>query len=159
MKNKLFIVFSTIIVLLFCFSCVSNKIEEDIPNAPHLLGSSSGPDDMSGNSKKAGGLEEIPIDSQKAVQGYDFLKESLALSHPLIELQKLLKAYSQVVAGYNIVLICTYGESESETDKYLYAKIYYGLDETPKVISLILDYESEEKTPEQEKPPEQGALE
>jgi hypothetical protein len=162
-----------IVIVIICMSllvaCVTESTRDNREDCPVKAGSPPGPDD-NGNSKKTGAPEEIPIDSDYAVETYEFLKDELSLSHPGITLARIEKAFSQVVAGYMIILICGYEESgtpdepgmsgdegedqeppernnseggEDSGIQYLYARVYYDLDGNREIAELIFHYAPE----------------
>lgn len=130
-----------ILILLFFTSCCSSKERTGV----------GGPDDVAAvkepesepsppQEKKMGAFSEIDIDSQYSVESFDFLKNELSKSNPEITLLSVKKAMLQVVAGYNILLICDY-ISDSKDEAYLLsAKIYFDLEEKPDIKEINLNY-------------------
>ena len=139
MKIRIFIIITIIFVLLH-FSCTSGKVIENDGRIPTRVGASSEPDDDTRTSKKVGAPEEIPLDSDQAVAAYDYVKEELAVSHPHITLKAIQKAFSQVVAGYTIILVCTYQEGDDPVSKLVYVKVYNDLEQNRSIEELSFDY-------------------
>ena len=87
----------------------------------------------------AGGFHQIEITSPEAVKGVDFLKKELAKKQPGIKELHLEEAESQVVAGYNLKLLCRYTENDAKEKKRLRATIYVDLDGKYTLTDLKLD--------------------
>lgn len=89
--------------------------------------------------QKPGGYTQIPASSENALAAYDFLEIELLTSQPDITLGDTRVAFSQVVAGINVRLVCDY-YSPMTGDSYLSAVIFLNLDMVPEeVVSLNLD--------------------
>ena len=86
-----------------------------------------------------GGFHQIEITSPEAVKGVDFLKKELAKKQPGIKELQLEQAESQVVAGYNLKLLCRYAEDNAKEKKRLRATIYVDLDGKYTLTDLTLD--------------------
>jgi len=76
----------------------------------------------------AGGYSLTPLTSDTVVAAYDFLAAKLAAEYPDIVISVVNFAFSQVVAGTNIKLVCTYSTSGNPNNQYLSAVIYFDLD-------------------------------
>lgn len=133
----------SLMLLILMFSCVSS--ETGTPGHPEVSSETKVDEKNIVSMKKTGGLEKIAVDSEEAVKTYSLIKEELAVSHPEIELKQIKKAYSQVVAGHNIILICEYKEGEEEEHKLLYTKVYYDLETNWNLITLTFEYSDEEE--------------
>jgi hypothetical protein len=87
-----------------------------------------------------GQLEEIDAGCDEALEALEFLKQDLSSTNPEIRIIGVIRAFHQVVAGYNTVLICTYEDKiQSETRK-LFARVYTNLENKKELIQLELDY-------------------
>ena len=86
-----------------------------------------------------GGYSEIPVSSTNALAAYDFLTLELLKSSPdSITLGAAKLAFSQVVNGVNVRLVCSY--SDSTSDYFLSAVVYLNLKMIPEeVVSLKFD--------------------
>ncbi|RME87853.1 MAG: hypothetical protein D6767_11145 [Candidatus Hydrogenedentota bacterium] len=63
--------------------------------------------------KIPGSYVSQPVNSPLVKEAYDFLKAYLQKEKPDIQLGKVVEAGSQVVAGYNVRLVCEYTENGS----------------------------------------------
>ncbi|MBA7572466.1 hypothetical protein ES708_14246 [subsurface metagenome] len=137
LRKSVFIIF---ILLLFA-SCCSSKEKtgegesDNTPLVKEQKGEPSPPQEQ-----KMGGFSEIDIDSQYSVESFDFLKKELLKSNPEIALLSVKKAMLQVVAGYNVSLICDYKSASKDEAYLLSAKIYFDLEGKPSIKELNLDY-------------------
>ncbi len=89
-----------------------------------------------------GSYREIDVKNNKAVDAYKFLKVQLAGSHPEITLISAMKAYSQVVAGFKIRLICSYRKDQKQ-EKQLLALVYIDPGGNKSLLQLELGYTGE----------------
>ena len=88
-----------------------------------------------------GGFQRIPVDSEKAVLAFDFLKEQLAITHPQISQVCIQSAYVQLVAGMKIVLVCKYKtDDECAKIQTLYTLVYVDIRGNKSVVELDLLY-------------------
>jgi hypothetical protein len=88
---------------------------------------------------KTGGYSEIDVKDKKAVEAYEFLKQELASRHPEFTLLAAKKAFSQVVAGFKIRLICEYLDSQKQ-ERQLSAFVYIDPSGNKRMLELNLDY-------------------
>lgn len=140
MRNN-FHMLCALLLAFFLFSCVSSGTGP--PEHSEIVSETEVDEEKSIALKKSGGLKEIAPDSEEALSTYSFLKEELASSHPDIELLGIKKAFSQVVAGHNIILVCEYKVDENKENMLLYAKVYYDLKKNRSLVELVLDYSGE----------------
>jgi hypothetical protein len=88
---------------------------------------------------ETGGFREIDVNDNKAIDAYEFLEDQLAVSHPEISLVAAKRAFSQVVAGFKIRLICAYRESQKPEDRLL-AIVYIDPGGDKRLLQLELTY-------------------
>ena len=91
---------------------------------------------------ETGGYREIDVNDSKAVDAYEFLKKQLAGSHPEITLISATRAYSQVVAGFKIRLICSYRKAQNRENRLL-ALVYIDPGGNKRLLQLELVYTGE----------------
>ena len=89
-----------------------------------------------------GNYREIDVKDSKADDAYEFLKEQLAGSHPEITLISVTRAYSQVVAGFKIRLICSYRKAQKQENRLL-ALVYIDPGGNKRLHQLELGYAGE----------------
>lgn len=137
LRKGIFILF----ILLFFSSCCSSNDragEGESDNTALVKEQKNEPSPP--QEKKMGGFSEIDIDSQYSVESFNFLKKELLKSNPEIALLSVKKAMLQVVAGYNVLLICDYKSASKDEACLLSAKIYFNLEGKPGIKELNLDY-------------------
>ena len=84
-----------------------------------------------------GGYGRIPVSIEHALIAYHFLADDLATTEPEITLGVLKLAFSQVVAGFNVRLVCSYYSSATKKDHFLTAVIYFNLEGIPQQVSSL----------------------
>jgi len=130
-----------IFIVLFFASCCSSKErtgEGESDNTSSVKEQKNEPSPP--KEKKMGGFFEIDIASQYSVESFDFLKKELLKFNPEIALLSVKKAMLQVVAGYNVLLICDYRSASKDEAYLLSAKIYFDLEGKQSIKELNLEY-------------------
>ena len=87
----------------------------------------------------AGGYSEIDTSSQISIEAFEYLKNELSISHSEITEITVQEAMLQVVAGYNIVLICEYKIGSENQSHILSAKIYKDVQDNMRIKELELE--------------------
>jgi hypothetical protein len=90
-----------------------------------------------------GAYTAISRDDHAALEGYAFLREELARSHPEIVLSGIKRVSRQVVAGYNVRLQCWYRAAPGTSARTLVAIVYFDLEGGRQLTSLFLDEKDE----------------
>ncbi len=120
-------------VVVLLFGCASTQPALSQGSRPKPKDESTPP------AVETGGFREIEINDSKAIDAYEFLKDQLAISHPEISLVAAKRAFSQVVAGFKIRLICAYRESQKPEDRLL-AIVYIDPGGNKRLLQLELPY-------------------
>lgn len=117
---KKFFILTIILFFLVIINCLCSK---NIMNMQKL-------------NKKLGGFQQIDINSNYSINAFAFLKQELKNQYPDINLIKIKESYLQIVAGYNVLLICEYNLKSDNKVKILQAKIYTDLNKVQKITEL-----------------------
>ena len=82
-----------------------------------------------------GGYSQISVSSDNALTAYNFLADDVAVTQPDITLGDVRLAFSQVVAGMNVRLVCYY--SATNGDHYLSAVIFFNTEMVAEQVSSL----------------------
>ena len=132
------IIISVIVFPLF-FCCKSRERKGDSlqnkPSEVHQAKENAVPHEED----VAGGYSVIDISSQTSMEAFEYLKNELSISHSEITEITVQEAMLQVVAGYNIILICEYKIGSENQSHILSAKIYKDLQDNMRIKELELE--------------------
>jgi len=88
-----------------------------------------------------GGFQQIPVDSEKALIAFEFLKKQLLIIHPYISQISIKSAALQLVAGMKIILVCNYKTIKQCTPmRTLHALIFIDIRGNKSIMQLNIQY-------------------